>query len=372
MIMRNNILTRSKGIQFLLVIAIALLFSQCEQPASLSALIVSDSGEEVNKDLKTILENTGLFDADVSKSKSPGFSDFDVVVLNIEKADWTEKTKASFVTYVNGGGGVVILGASAFAFGDWPALSEIVGYSVGGNLQKSTSPFEYPVVFTNKKHPVTDGLPSNWRHTEDYLLFNTASIKGEIEVLGTARADTLQGGDGTHLPVMISAMSGEGRVFQSTLGFASADDASSPLQCVGFITTLQRGAEWAATGVVSQEVPIDFPSSVSTHKWEDFKPLTLEDILKRSATYKVGKSKKYLSDFSMRIRNCDGKPDTYAMYESKILKFLASEATVDSKNYMCKELSWIGSEKSVSVLEKLVNDKELSDAANYALQRLRM
>jgi hypothetical protein len=31
------------------------------------------------------------------------------------------------------------------------------------------------------------------------------------------------------------------------------------MQCVGFITTLARGAEWAATGKVTQKAPSDFP-----------------------------------------------------------------------------------------------------------------
>jgi hypothetical protein len=31
------------------------------------------------------------------------------------------------------------------------------------------------------------------------------------------------------------------------------------MRCVGFIATLQRGAEWAATGKVTQKVPADFP-----------------------------------------------------------------------------------------------------------------
>jgi hypothetical protein len=33
------------------------------------------------------------------------------------------------------------------------------------------------------------------------------------------------------------------------------------LSCVGFITTLQRGTEWAATGRVTQKVPKAFPTA---------------------------------------------------------------------------------------------------------------
>jgi hypothetical protein len=32
------------------------------------------------------------------------------------------------------------------------------------------------------------------------------------------------------------------------------------LSCVGFLTTFQRGTEWAATGRVTQPVPASFPT----------------------------------------------------------------------------------------------------------------
>ena len=42
------------------------------------------------------------------------------------------------------------------------------------------------------------------------------------------------------------------------------------MECVGFITTFQRGAEWAATGQVSQAVPNDFPNAdaTSSRNWK--------------------------------------------------------------------------------------------------------
>ncbi len=48
---------------------------------------------------------------------------------------------------------------------------------------------------------------------------------------------------------------GKGAVFLTALGHGG--DA---LRCGGFMTTLQRGAEWAATGAVTQTIPADFPS----------------------------------------------------------------------------------------------------------------
>jgi hypothetical protein len=42
------------------------------------------------------------------------------------------------------------------------------------------------------------------------------------------------------------------------------------MECVGFITTFQRGSEWAATGRVSLPVPEDFPrDEVRSRKFPD-------------------------------------------------------------------------------------------------------
>jgi hypothetical protein len=39
-------------------------------------------------------------------------------------------------------------------------------------------------------------------------------------------------------------------------------------QCVGFIATLQRGAEWVVTGKVTQKLPKDFPTADEVTKRE--------------------------------------------------------------------------------------------------------
>ena len=356
----------------LVIIASVFLLSQCKSPASLNALLISDSAPEVSNLLKMVLENSGLFDVDIQKGKSFDFTSYDVVVLNIEKAAWNDEVLKDFEAYVNNGGGLVLLGGSVSAFENWNGASRMFGIETDGQLRKSTKPYDYLIVNADVEHPVTHGLQKKWLHSSDYMIYNTGSLKEGFEVLASAKADTAQGGNGKVLPVVCSGTFGEGRIFNSTLGFAPIKDHIQALQCVGFIATLQRGAEWAATGVVSQEVPVDFPNSVSTHLWPKLKPMSVDEILEKASTYEIGKSTQYLSDFTMRVRKSDGTPDTYSMYEAKILTFLASNATTDSKKYMCRELSWIGSERSIPELQKLVNDKDLSESATFALQRLRL
>ena len=56
---------------------------------------------------------------------------------------------------------------------------------------------------------------------------------------------------------------GKGRVFHTTLGHVgpSSQPPFLPLTCVGFVITLQRGTEWAASGKVTQKIPADFPTA---------------------------------------------------------------------------------------------------------------
>ena len=69
-----------------------------------------------------------------------------------------------------------------------------------------------------------------------------------------AFADKGKGGTGRHEPMLLTVTYGKGRVFHTPMGHGNDSQ-----ECVGFIATLQRGAEWAATGKVTLPIPADFP-----------------------------------------------------------------------------------------------------------------
>ena len=54
--------------------------------------------------------------------------------------------------------------------------------------------------------------------------------------------------------MLIALTYGDGRVFHTPMGHADYS-----VECVGFITSLLRGSEWAATGKVTVKIPEDFP-----------------------------------------------------------------------------------------------------------------
>lgn len=238
--------------------------------------------------LKKELEETGLFQVDVVtappsggdfSSFQPGFNKYQAVVWNLDSPEWPASLMASFEQYVRDGGGVVVVHAADNAFPQWKAFNEMIGiggwrnrnekagplwYYKDGKLVSDTSPgnagshgnrLPFQLTLQDTGHPITRGLPKQWMHVGDELYATLRGPGQNMKVLATAHSDPANKGTGRDEPILMVLSYGKGRVFHTTMGH----DIPA-LACVGFMVTLQRGAEWAATGKVTQKIPAAFPT----------------------------------------------------------------------------------------------------------------
>jgi type 1 glutamine amidotransferase len=248
------------------------------------------------------LEQTGLFQVDrfraeQSKDSSVAgleldFSLYDVVVLNYSSTTpWPPQIRAAFESYVSGGGGFVAVHSSGNAFPSWPdynAMTALGGwhgrdeqdgfylfYDDSGTLRREKHPDwpagqhppanAYLMTLRDTTHPIVTGLPATWMHAHDELYSSLRGPADQVTILATAYSDpTTPNGTGRHEPLLMTVAYGRGRVFHTTLGHTSAEDGVRSAECVAFITTFQRGAEWAASGAVTQSLPADFPTASAT------------------------------------------------------------------------------------------------------------
>jgi uncharacterized protein len=269
-------------------------FVHAESPKKLRALIIDGQNNHDWKMttplLKKALEASGRFEVDVATSPGekqdmsgfrPKFAEYDVVVSNYNGEPWSEAANKDFESYVAKGGGFVSVHAANNAFPEWRDYNRMIGLGGWYGRTEKSGPFlyldddgkevrdtspgsgghhgpqhEFQVRVRDKDHPITKGLPEVWMHTKDELYDSLRGPAEGVHILATAYADKKYDGTGRHEPMLMTLDYGRGRVFHTVLGHADYS-----MNCVGFITTLQRGTEWAATGEVTIDVPKDFPTA---------------------------------------------------------------------------------------------------------------
>jgi len=246
--------------------------------------------------LKAALLESGVFSVDVatsppSKQKmddfKPDFAKYQVILSNYNGDDWPEATQKALESFVSNGGGLVSYHAADNSFPKWAEYNKMIGVGGWGNRNEKSGPMlrfrdgkivrdetkggrgghgkrhEFVVETRDPEHPIMKGLPARWLHTADELYATLGGPAENVTVLATAFSKKDSGGTGENEPMLMAISYGKGRVFHTTLGH---DEVS--IKDVGFVVTLCRGTEWAATGNVTQKVPENFPTESKTSVWE--------------------------------------------------------------------------------------------------------
>lgn len=94
------------------------------------------------------------------------------------------------------------------------------------------------------------------------------------------------------------------------------------------------------------------------------------EILATISAYNYGASREPLSQLRVLVQSSLDSDDAKQTIEQAMIAFLGSDATFAGKQFVCEQLSIIGTEKSVSVLTTLLADAETADIALFALQRI--
>jgi type 1 glutamine amidotransferase len=188
--------------------------------------------EELGKDSRMsvqVLEDPyQLGTADLSKQ--------DVLLLhfmNWEKPDPDDRAKENLRTFVERGGGLVIIHFACGAFQGWPEYAALAGRIYDRvNTHDPRGPFTVDIV--EGRHPLTRGMRSF--ETDDELYICLTGDK-PVELLATARSKVTQ----RDHPMALVHAYGKGRVFLTPLGHDTR-----ALRMPGAAELIRRGTAWAA------------------------------------------------------------------------------------------------------------------------------
>ena len=260
-------------------------------------VLILDGPQKAHKYLDTtpVLRQTlikaGIFKVDHLRSSKEGIKDgsyfpnfelYDVIVMNegFGAMDWPKTVQKAFEKYMANGGGMVSIHAANNCWPKWKEYNKMTGLGGWGGRNEKSGPYlyvndagevvrdtskgrggahgpqhEFEIVVREKEHPIMKGLPATFKHGPDEMYDRLRGPAENVTILASSFSAKDKRGTGRHEPALMAISYGKGRIFHTILGHHVKQIKEG-----SFVTTFQRGTEWAATGKVTIPVPEDFPN----------------------------------------------------------------------------------------------------------------
>ena len=330
----------------------------------------------VNKTFELMGEKTGTYDVVITDDYSvftPGkLRQFDAVCLNnttellFNPQENPERCKA-LMDFVKGGKGIVGVHAATDNFKQWPEGQEMMGgkftghpWGGGGTWAIKIDEPDHPLMraFRGKGFKINDEIyrtdpPLYSRDKQRVLMSLDMSDPTTRDVKGFKPTDTDTG-------ISWVKTWGKGRIFYCSLGHNDHIFWNRAI-----LRHYLDGIQFAFGDykVDTKPKPI-----VSSGKGAEM--AALQELLEKVKTYDWGQSRLALTEVSDIIKKAHSSSAELRKIEKSLLGVLTSDSTRAGKQFVCRELSIIGTGQSVSVLGNMLLGEETSDMARYALERI--
>jgi len=317
----------------------------------------------ITKALEVIGRKTGAFEIARSKDMSvftaDGLAAFDAVCLNnCTKLDFSDPAKQHvLLDFVANGGGIAAIHGATDNFYDWPEGAALIGGLFDGHPWRAEG--TWAVKVEEPDHPVAAAFGTrNFKINDELYRIKTPYSRRKLRVLASLDMDDeinrgvkdLKPSD-IDIPVCWIAGHGKGRVFYTSIGH-NHDVTWNPMVLRHYLAGVQF-----ALGDIEADTTSSFEH-------------TLDSLLPKVAKYDYGDSRLPLSKLAEFIKMYYGSTAQLSRIEGRLLEVLETDSTFAGKQFVCKQLSLIGTERSVPVLAGMLTDEKTNDMARYALERI--
>ena len=330
-----------------------------------------DSIPLANETLKLMGEMTGAFSVvlsnDMDMFDADTLNQFDGVVLNNTtqlKFENPEHRKA-LIDFVKGGKALIGIHGATDNFPTWPEGQELIGGVFDGHPWNAGR--EWAIKIDEPNHILNQGFEGKAFLLNDEIY----QVKGDYSRekyrvllsldMTNPRNLGLDGIRSNDIPITWIKPYGEGRVFYCSLGHTT-DVFVSPAILRHYLDGIQyalgdlKADDSPSAALTPQPVP-----ALTTS------PGAADDPYSGLSTYEFGQDRSLLATIEARIREAGA--EELSGIESAMIALVGDEsATYASRQFACRMLNRLNSEKAVPTLLALVSDKEMSHMARYALQ----
>jgi type 1 glutamine amidotransferase len=331
----------------------------------------------VNEALKVMGQKTGAYEVTVCTDDYSIFTpeklaQFDAVCFNNTTGlkfnpEKTPDMCKSLMDFVKGGKGIIGVHAATDNFNEWPEAQEMMGGKFTGHPWGGGG--TWAVKIDEPDHPLTAAFKGKGFKINDEIYRTEPPLYSRAKQLVLMSLDmsdpttrNVNGFIPTDADTGISWIKtwGKGRVFYCSLGHNDHIFWNPAL-----LQFYLDGIQFALGDYKVDTTPKPIVSSGKGSEMAE-----LQELLGKVKTYDWGQSRLALTEVSEIIKKAYGDKAELAKIEKALLDVLDSDATRAGKQYVCRELSIIGTEQSVPTLSKMLVGEETSDMARYALERI--
>jgi type 1 glutamine amidotransferase len=331
----------------------------------------------VNEALKIMGQKTGAFEVTVCTDDYSVFTpeklaQFDAVCFNNTTGlkfnpEKTPDMCKSLMDFVRGGKGIIGVHAATDNFNEWPEAREMMGgkftghpWGGGGTWAVKIDEPDHPLtaVFQGKGFKINDEI----YRTEPPLYSREKQLVLMSLDMSDPTTRNVNGFKPTDVDTGVSWIKtwGKGRIFYCSLGHNDHIFWNPAL-----LQYYLDGIQFALGDYKVDTTPKPIVSSGKGSQMAE-----LQELLGKVKTYDWGQSRLALTDVTDIIKKAYGNKAELAEIEKALLGVLDSDATRAGKQFVCRQLSIIGTAQSVPTLAKMLTGDETSDMARYALERI--
>jgi hypothetical protein len=335
----------------------------------------------VNEALVEMGKTTGAYETvvtnDMTIFKPESLNQFDAVCFNNTTGlkfnpEKTPELCKSLMDFVRGGKGIIGIHAATDNFNEWPEAQEMMGGKFTGHPWGGGG--TWAIKIDEPDHPLTAAFKGKEFKINDEIYRTEPPLYSRAKQLVLMSLDMsdettrkVNGFKPTDVDTGISWVKtwGKGRIFYCSLGHND--------HLLWNPAILQHYLDGIQFALGDYKVDTTPKPIVSSGKGSEMGELLMiaAALLEKVKTYDWGQSRLPLTEVSEIIKKAQGDKDQLAKIEKDLLSVLnAPDATQAGKQFVCRELSIIGTEKSVPTLAKMLTGEETSDMARYALERI--